>query len=325
MKKLFSILFVFSTFFGNSQNFEYQFLFEGIGDNREYFNDYGFPQTILGTRAAIEAGTSFGEHKVRFGVSQLFEFGSYIGAQKPRPIIYYQFSNPKNKFLFGAFPRRDKLDFPLAMLTDTFLYYRPNIEGIYGKTSWNWGWQNAFIDWVSRQTAVDEEIFMAGATGEISYKQLFLQHYLLMTHDSRTSSREEYDHIKDFLGFAVQSGVRTAQTSKIQGYGKAGFLTSTYRQRSITDGYIVSTSFFAEAKFSYKRMGIKSVLNAGGGHNFSYGDRFYRAENYFRTDFIWTLIDRDHIRGTFNYSFHVIDWAELNQQQQLSIIYIFGN
>jgi hypothetical protein len=56
MKKLFTILFVLITFLGKSQDFEYQGLFEGIGDNREYFNNYGFPQTILGTRAAFEAG-----------------------------------------------------------------------------------------------------------------------------------------------------------------------------------------------------------------------------------------------------------------------------
>jgi hypothetical protein len=70
MKKLiFAILFVLITFLGKSQDFEYQGLFEGIGDNREFFNDYGFPQTILGTRTAFEAGFKSKNNRIRGGLA----------------------------------------------------------------------------------------------------------------------------------------------------------------------------------------------------------------------------------------------------------------
>jgi len=324
MKKLLTILFVLITFLGNSQDFEYQVLFEGIGDNREYFNDIAYPQTILGARGAFEVGVKFDNHRIRGGLSQLLEFGSDIDAQIPKLTLYYQFKNDKNEFLFGAFPRRDKIDFPLAMLTDTLLYYRPNIEGMFSELHWEWGRQNAFIDWISRQTDYNSEIFTAGTSGEIFVQNLFLQNYILMTHDAVPIIRTADTHIEDYLGFALQAGIRTRENSAFDGYIKAGVLGSSFRQRSVTDGYINAASFFAEAKGRYKVFGIKSVLSSGGSHKFAYGDLFYRAKNYSRTDAIWYFINHEKVKGVFNLSFHVIDWKELNMQQQLSVIYVFG-
>jgi hypothetical protein len=63
----------------------------------------------------------------------------------------------------------------------------------------------------------------------------------------------------------------------------------------------------------------------GAAHQFAFGDNFYHAKNYWRTDVIWYLINHEKIKGTFNLSLHVIDWKDLDQQQQLSIIYVFGN
>jgi len=318
------MLLVFTAFSGKSQDFEYQVLFEGIGDNREYFNDLAYPQTILGARGAFETGVKIDNHRIRGGLSYLFEFGSDIDAQKPKLTLYYQFKNEQNEFMIGAFPRRDKINFPLAMLTDTLLYYRPNIEGMFGELHWEWGRQNAFIDWISRQTDYNSEIFTAGTSGEIFVKNFFLQNYILMTHDAVPIIRTPDTHIEDYLGFALQAGIRTAQNSEFEGYIKAGILGSSFRQRSVTDGYVNAASLFAEAKGKYKNFGIKSVLSSGGSHRFAYGDLFYRAKNYLRTDAIWYFINHEKVKGTFNFSFHVIDWEELNNQQQISIIYVFG-
>ena len=132
------------------------------------------------------------------------------------------------------------------------------------------------------------------------------------------------DHIKDYLGYAVQAGVRTSSNIEFKGQIKAGILGSMFRERSVTDGFINANSLFAEAKGRYKNYGIKSVLSAGGSHQFKYGDRFYRAKNYWKTDLIWYFINHAKVKGRFNLSFHLIDWNDLDQQQQLSIIYLFG-
>jgi hypothetical protein len=324
MKKIFTILFVIIAFLAKSQNYEYQVLFEGIGDNREYFNEIAYPQTILGARGAFEIGVKFDNHRLRGGLSHLLEFGSDIDAQKPKLTLYYQFRETQNEFLFGAFPRRDKIDFPLAMLNDTLLYYRPNIEGMFGKVKWKWGYQNGFVDWISRQTDIKSEIFTTGSSGEIFHNNLFLQNYILLTHNATPIIHGPEFHIKDYLGFALQAGIRTAEKSKLQGYFKAGILNSNYRERNVTDGYITAISLFAEAKGKYKNFGVKSVLSSGGSHQFAYGDLFYQAKNYWRTDVIWYFINHEKVKGTFNLSFHVIDWNDLDQQQQLSVIYVFG-
>ena len=324
MKKLFFISFVLFSFMGKSQNFEYQVLFEGIGDNREFFSNFAMPQTILGTRGAFELGVEMDGHRLRGGLSQLYEFGGDIDFHQPKLTLYYQFNDKQTEFVFGSFPRRGKIDFPLAMLTDTLLYYRPNIEGMFGEVKWDWGHQNGFVDWVSRQTDTKRENFMAGLSGEIGHKNFFIQNYLLMFHDAGPAIDIPGDHIKDYMGFAFQGGIRTSEDLKLTGSVKAGILGSSFRERSVTGGYINATSFFAEASGKYKNLGVKSVLNSGAGHRFNYGDRFYSVKNYWRTDVIWYFINHEKVKGTFNLSFHLIDWNDLDQQQQLSIIYVFG-
>ncbi|PIF02105.1 MAG: hypothetical protein CR996_01470 [Draconibacterium sp.] len=324
MNRFIIILILFLPFYISAQDFKYQVLFEGIGDNREYFNPIAMPQTILGSRGAFELGISNDNHSIMAGLSQLLEFGSDIDFHKPKLTLYYHYTDQKKDFLFGAFPRRGRIDFPLAMLTDTLLYYRPNIEGIFSEIRWKWGYQNGFVDWVSRQTDVKRENFMAGFSGEIFSNNLFLQNYVLLFHDAGPAIDISGDHLKDYLGFALQAGIRTNPASPFQGEIKAGILNSTFRERTITDGFLVANSFFAEANGRYGNYGLKSVMSLGASHKFAYGDRFYRAENYWRTDVLWYFINHEKVKGRFNLSFHIIDWNDLDQQQQLSIIYIFG-
>lgn len=325
MKKTLLLVFILSNLLAEAQDFKYQVLFEGIGDNREFTHEFAHPQTILGTRGAFELGVDIDEHRLRGGLSYLFEFGSDIDAQKPKLTLYYQFEDEKNEFLFGAFPRRDKIDFPLAMLSDTLLYYRPNIEGLYGKVNWDWGFQNAFVDWVGRQSETQREQFLAGASGEISHKNLFVQNYLLMFHDAERTIEAPNEHIRDYLGCSFQAGIRTKEDAQLQGDLKAGILTSMFRERSVTDGYITNTSLFAELNGRYKNFGIKSVLSSGASHNFAYGDNYYsNADDYWRTDIIWYFINHKNVKGTFNLSMHLVNWETLDQQQQLSVIYLFG-
>ncbi len=307
-----------------AQSFEYQVLFEGIGDNREFFSGKANSQTILGSRGAFELGVSHGQHKIMGGISQLHEFGSAIDYHKPRLTLYYQFSDEKKDFLFGAFPRRGRIDFPLAMLTDTLLYYRPNLEGLFGEVRWTWGHQNGFVDWVSRQTDINRENFMAGFSGKIFHNSLFFENHLLLFHDAGPAIDFPGDHIKDYLGFALQGGIRTFADPVRSGYIKAGVLGSSFRERSVTNGFIHSFSLFAEANGRWHNYGLKTVLHSGAGHRFAYGDLFYRLNSYWRTDVIWYFLNHKNVRGKFNLSFHVLDWNDLDQQQQLSIVYIFG-
>lgn len=324
MKKLLAYVIILLPLAGLSQTFQINAGFEGIGDNREYFSGKANSQTILGSRGAFEAGVRIDQHQIMAGLSHLYEFGSDINFHKPNLTLYYKYSDIQKDFLFGAFPRRNRINFPLAMLTDTLLYYRPNIEGLFGEVRWNGGHQNAFVDWVSRQTDVNRENFMAGASGEIAYKNLFLENFLLLFHDAGPAIDLPGDNIKDYMGFSFMAGIRTSENAQLKASVKAGIISSMYRERNVTDGFVNASSLLSEANARWKNYGLKSTLHTGTGQRFAYGDLFYRLDDYWRTDVIWYFINHKNISGRFNLSFHVIEWNDLDQQQQLTIVYTFA-
>lgn len=269
-------------------------------------------------------GTSFDNHRLRAGLSELYEFGSEIDFHQPKLILYYQYKTEKVKMYFGSFPRRGLINFPLAMLTDTLLYYRPMVEGMFGEYKWKWGKQNAFVDWTSRQTDVKRETFMAGASGEINFRQWFVENYLLMFHYAGPGIPIPDDHIQEYLGYSLMLGYRLKENPALNGSFKAGVLSSFYNHRSITGGYINYSSFIAEVDLSYKRFGLHSTLHSGDGHKFAFGDLFYRQKNYWRTDLIWNFIQHKNVSGRFNWSLHYVDNDRMDVSQQISIIYQFG-
>ena len=310
-----------------AQKFEYDVLFHGIGDNREFSSGKAESQTILGERTSFAIGTTLdGNHQFRIGLSHLFEFGSEISDQRPKLTAYYHYSDTKKEFYFGAFPRMGLIDFPLALITDTFLYYRPNLEGMYGKYSWDWGHQNAFVDWTSRQTDYKRETFMAGFSGEMRHKTFFFQNYITLFHYAETKLEPEGEHIHDNLGTAFFVGSDLDQLLSLpKAWLKAGLLSSKFRERDVTDGYIDASSFMSEFYGEISRFALRSTLHLGEGHRIMNGDRFYDLDSYLRTDIYWKFINSQHVEGRFNLSFHLLEGKELDQSQQLSLVYRFGN
>lgn len=312
---------------GFSQKLEYNVLFHGIGDNREYFSGVANSQTILGERTSFVVGTTLEEkHEFRIGLSHLFEFGSELDEQKPKLTAFYHYSDEQSEFYFGAFPRMGLIDFPLALITDTFLYYRPNIEGFYGKYNWDWGYQSGFVDWTGHQTETRRETFMAGFSGEMRHQTVFFQNYITLFHFAGTALRPEGENIHDNLGAAFFLGSDMDQLLPTHNsYFKLGLLHSKYRERHVMDGYLNSTSILAEFYGEVKQFALRSGLHFGKGHNLMNGDRFYDVDSYWRTDLIWRFISSEHVEGRFNLSFHLIEGNDLDQSQQLSLIYRFGN
>jgi len=310
-----------------AQQLEYQVRFQGIGDNREFTHKYNHPQTILGERTGVELGTTIDSlHRFRFGISHLFEFGAEADAVKPKLTAYYRYSDEKNSFCFGAFPRIELIDFPLAMLTDTFLYYRPNIEGLYGKHNWSWGHQLGFVDWTSRQTMTQRETFMAGLSGEIRLNKFFVQNYVLLFHHAVSAAKNPDEHITDNMGYTLYLGYNFEElTGLTKAFLKAGVMGSAIRERGVDDDYITGTSFTGQLYGEGKRFALRSTFSFGDGHHFMNGDRYYAQESYVRTDVIWKFLQYKNIQGHFNLSFHLVDGSTLDQQQQLSLIYTFGN
>ena len=329
MKKHFYIILFFSLLAlgSQAQKLEYQVQFHGIGDNREFTSEYNYPQTILGERTSIELGTTLDSlHRFRFGISHLYEFGAETDHVKPKLTAYYRYNDGTDMFYFGAFPRLELIDFPLAMLTDTFNYYRPNIEGLYGKHNWSWGHQLGFVDWTSRQTMTQRETFMAGLSGEMNFRKFYFQNYLILFHHALTATENPDEHITDNMGYALYLGYRFEEITGLQkAYLKLGVLGSAIRERGVDDGYTTGTSLSGELYGEGKRFALRSTFSVGNGHHFMNGDPYYAQDSYVRTDVIWKFLQYKNIQGHFNLSFHLVDGSTLDQQQQLSLIYRFGN
>ncbi len=314
--------------FSFSQKLEYNVLFHGIGDNREFSRSGMSPsQTILGERTSFEIGTTLdNQHQFRIGLSHLFEFGSDIDLHQPKLTAYYHFSDKKTEFYFGAFPRMDVINLPLAMLNDTLQYYRPNVEGMFGKYSWDWGYQAGFVDWTGRQTDEVREAFLAGFFGKMNMNSLFFENYLIMYHLAHTAIDNPEDHIQDNAAMAFYLGADLKNLIPLQvATIKAGTMGSLFRERSITDGYVKAWSFVGELYGETKKFAFKTTWHQGKGHRITFGDRFYDADSYIRTDLYWKFLNSGNIQGKFNLSFHLIDGTDLDQSQQLSLIYKFGN
>jgi len=315
------------TIISSAQKLEYNIQFHGIGDNREFSKSgYGDSKTILGERTSFELGTTVDEnHQLRIGLSHLFEFGSNMDFHQPKLTAYYHFSDKNTEFYFGAFPRMNLLNFPLAFLTDTLQYYRPNVEGMYGKYTWDWGQQTGFVDWTGRQTANVREAFLAGSNGRINFNSFFFENYMVIYHLASRAILNPDIHVEDNAAFSFLLGADLKKLIPIkQAYIKVGTLGSLYKERKVMEDYIKAWSFTGELYAESKKFALKSTWSIGDGHRITMGDRFYDANTYVRTDLIWKFIDSDHVQGKFNISIHITE-KEVEQSQQLSLIYRFGN
>jgi hypothetical protein len=306
----------------SGQELEWAFGLDGFLDNREYYNSVQYPQTIFGSRAWFELGGSVDQvHRLRAGLNYMYEFGSHYDAIEPSPVLYYQLHYQPFEFYMGAFPRRNLLDYPLALLTDTLNYYRPNIEGIYFSYNYGPGFENIFIDWTSRQTDSDFERFMFGFSGRLNYKIFFTTHHFLMGHFARPAIPPPDFHIRDNGGFDVNVGVDLSDFTFFDTLNfSVGVLVSLDRIRNVYDGWDTPAGFIGQAKAGYKGLGICGTYYRGQGHEFLYGDSFYKAKSYGRIDFFWLPFRHKNVFTKIAFCIHFIEHSvDFSQQIIVSI------
>lgn len=306
----------------HGQELEWLLGVDGFLDNREYYNSVQIPQTMFGTGLRFEFGGNVDRvHNLRAGIHYIYEFGGKPDAIKPLPTIYYRLDYKPFEFYMGAFPRRDLLDYPLAILTDTLNYYRPNIEGAYLRFGGNWGFQNVFLDWTSRQTDNDFERFMFGFSGRINYKFLFFSHHFLMGHFARPRIPPPGFHLRDNGGFDLNLGADLSDMTFFDTLTvSAGALVSLDRIRHVYEGYETPAGLLAHILMSYRGVGLCGTYYRGQGHEFLYGDSFYKASEYGRIDLFWQPFKKKNISAKLIFSFHFIEQTvDYSQQILVSI------
>lgn len=301
----FFLLFTISPIFG--QEIMWKAGFNSFFDNREYFNDYAQPGSLLGARTFAQGGFWIDEHNLfSIGVDFMYEFGDETRLEYIKPILYYHYNTPSTKVYMGAFPRRGLFELPFVMQADTFQYYRPNVEGIYVKLENSWGEQDAWLDWTSRQTVESRETFLIGGTGKAKIGTLFARYDFIMYHYAGRAEAEEPENVRDNGGLTVVIGANLSNLTPLDTLVLCTGFTGSYdRYRTLYDLQFTSGSI-SEIYTKYKRFGIKNTTYFGDGQVNLVGDQMYTAPFYNRTDFILNIFQKGSVKGLVEFSLHIL-------------------
>ncbi len=290
-----------------SQQFEWEAGFFGFFDNREYFNEFIIPQTILGENIAAEAGFVINNNnRFRAGLSYTYECGSKGDYLLPDMIMYFKGSWKPATFYIGSFPRYELVAHPRAMLTDTLLYFRPMVEGMYLEHRRSWGYQNIWLDWTSRQTDTKRETFLVGASGLFNKGIFLYQHHFIMYHFAGPAIDIPNDHIRDNGGLNVMPGTNLSRISGLDTLTvSSGFLMSYDRLRHVYELRFM-WGWLSDVNICYKGFGLHGVYYRGDGQVLLYGDGFYKSTAYGRADLYYERKYLDRIWSRLDFSFHFL-------------------
>lgn len=293
-------------------------------DNREYFNNYIQPQSMLGARSFASGGFAIDDNNsFLVGFDYLYEFGSKSDNNDVLPIVYFNHQSQFAHVKMGAFPRKDLLCLPYVLQTDTFQYYRPNVEGIFLKFFKPWGYQKLWLDWTSRQTNSDRETFLIGGTGQINPGNWFIRYDFIMYHFAGTAIKDPTDHIRDNGGFVFSIGLDLSDLTKLDSLTIQSGLTMSYdRLRNIYDTDF-RTGSITKILGYYKVVGLRSTTYFGRGQTQMVGDGMYSAKFYSRLDMFVNLFRKSKVKSQVEFSLHFL--PEVVDVSQQFVIYIdFG-
>jgi hypothetical protein len=306
--------------------------FNGLGflDNREYKTFVERSRTYSGARTELDFGLNMDSlnHFV-VGVNGIHEFGAQPYFLKVDPVAYYSFKSAKWLFNAGMFPRAGLLDnYPRALLNDTLMYYRPNVEGLLARYSTKNGYETGWLDWVSRQTATAREQFLFGAEGKFlpdSKGSFYISNYFLLMHDAGPAVPIPNDHIRDNGGAQVRLGLDLTRHTSLDSLAfEAGGMISLERTRGF-DQWRIPKGFVAAAYIAFlKRFAVRDEFYAGQGHYITYGDSYYEKKVYNRMDMIFTPFDYKHIKGQFILSLHFSPGQFNDNQEAFRVTYDLG-
>jgi hypothetical protein len=308
--------FILPTF---SQGPGYTVSFHQLFDNREYFSDYAFPQTIFGAR--LNASLLFEVdtvHSFSAGFNYLYEYGSTIAAVPPNVNLYYSYTSPQLNMAFGAFPRRGRLDMPLAFLTDTLNYYRPNVEGAWLSFALGPAEVSGFMDWTGRVSEERRETFLAGLDSRFTARGVFLQGSFLMYHNARSYDTTDIVPLQDNGIFSVLLGYSREEVAIPAKFEtSAGYLSSYNRYRP--GDFSIGRGVIYNIEWRHTIFGMKGVYYIGTPIVFAYGDPFYRSGNYGRVDLFVDPFRKPNIESKIGWSFHMVPGEGIHHSQQLLI------
>ena len=280
----------------------------GFFDNSEGDHTLRPTQTYAGMSLNPKVGISWneGQHTIMGGANVITRWGADKDAIKAKPLVYYQYSSPRFRFLFGNYTR-DKLlrDFPDYLLADTVRYFRPVVQGMAAQYVGEHGYFEAFLDWTSAISKKDREQFMAGINTKFLLGHLLLGAEGYYYHYALHYGSSETEHIHDYLIAHPFVGLSYTQPAFLDSLElKAGLLTAFDRERGIEKGNHTPLGFLGELSAVWKRLQFKETIYAGGNMQhfgnehfgqYYWGDTYTQAPFYSRTDLNYRFISNDYV------------------------------
>jgi hypothetical protein len=302
-----------------AQSPEFYIGFDGILDNRELTTPYVKSQTIFGAR--INPGVSFGFdslHSVKLGINYMYEFGGELLGIPPQIDLYYQFKSERFNVLMGSFPRKQVLDYPLLVLTDTLNYYRPNIEGASASFAWAWGDVHAWIDWTGRIAEETREAYMAGFDITMQAGPVYLTVLTTGHHLARLSDWDPENTLWDDGSILGILGADLSEKTVLDKLHISTGWVSTYAHLRGTD-VVWTKGWLSQMDVRYGIFGIKGTGYLGEGPHLRNGDWLYRSGNYGRFDVFIEPFKNSRISSKIGVSMHLISGEGIQWSEQALI------
>jgi hypothetical protein len=292
---------------------------DAIMDNREYYTPYGTHQTIFGMR--VDPGVSFtfdSLHSVHLGINYMYEFGGELLGVTPQIDLYYSYQAEQFKMKFGSFPRRDVLDYPLILLTDTLNYYRPNIEGATVFYQWEWGEVHAWVDWTGRETPETRESILAGVDATFRTRIFYLTTIATRYHLAKTTSPDDSNQIRDDGSLVGILGANLSSLTTLDELDLSTGWVSTYLYARPED-FVWTGGWLSRLTARYKIFGVKGTYYIGDAPPLAYGDPLYRSGNYGRIDLFVDPFKNPRITSKIGWNLHFLPGDGLYHSQQILI------
>lgn len=310
-----------------AQEFGTKVEFFGYADNREFGAMYTVPKTIFGVTLSPQLYLKVdSNHFLYGGIHYNQDFGIHPeNKQRINPIAYYNYQSENIDFALGFMPRHERLQhIPRIVLADTFLYDRPNLEGMYFEYKNTKFRQNVYIDWLSKQGYTHREQFIAGISGQYALGSLYIAHDGILYHNALTSSDDPDEHIQDNAVYTARLGWNLTEKIKLDSMTvEVGAALGFDRIRSVYEMQKTS-GFLSNIYMQHKQFFVNNTLYLGDGHNLPNADPFYHHDRYNRLDLGWIPFRNQSIEGKFTASFHFTP-GQIDNQQAFTIRYKFGS
>jgi hypothetical protein len=304
-----------------------KFDFFGYADNREFGADYTVPKTIFGVTLSPQLYLKVDSNHFLYAGAHINQDFGFHPEDKVnlQPITYYNYRSQSIDFAIGFIPRHERLQHvPRIVLADTFLYDRPNLEGMYFEYKNKNIKQSFYIDWLSKQSHFHREQFIAGLSGRYRTRNFYFAHDGILYHNALTSSNDIDEHIQDNAVYTARLGWDISTYTSLDSLTvEAGGTFGFDRHRTIY-AMGATTGLLANVYMQYKHFFVDNTLYLGDGHNLPNADPFYHHSRYNRLDLGWMPFRGQHIEGKFTASFHFTK-GRIDNQQAFTLRYKFGN